>query len=1247
MTGTSSTQTTVRDVLARDLGQKIESVVKVYDKSHLAEDLRDFVITDSLAKEMRKFLGDFTGSLRTRIQGGDAGDGMAVWLWGFFGSGKSHVAKVLGYLLQNGVVDASDGSHAIDLFSRHLEDPSLPGANDLRGDLLQIREHAWCQTIAFEIKSQLDMANPDSVTEICLRTFYQSLGLSGTVWLARLERKLQKDGRYDAFVEAYRDKNLREWSADREEHGYYLEEIKEALASARESSVGAAADLLVAYQRDHSDVTPAGAAKEFADYLDDCKAEVTPREPHLIFVVDEMGQFVGDSSDKIEELRAIIEQCGVQAGGRVWFICTSQEALDQVLDRAGLKLAALGKLDARFSTKMKLTSEDVQRVVEERLLRKREAEESKLRELYTQREGAIADLCGLNLERVLTTVDRDRFIKAYPFLPMTMPLVQELFTAMRGFKLSGGERSMIDVAQGSLAALADRPLGAVVPLDMVFDQETDELSASDYLGTAGIKMINDSDKQVPDTPVPASSVLKALWLISRVEWVPKTPEAIARLLAPSLDTDVPALRSGVETTLKRLHESGMVGRDEATGQYKYLSEAERGVEADISDAISTYGVGVAKRRAMELLKTRVLTGGNLHSFKTPFGKKSAVSFSVKLDDEVLSGTGEIALEITSPLGASSVDAVEQANLAAGAKGRTIWWLAASQSLEDLTAMLKRIEALDRVPQQDKWRNERSDETVRILKDKEKERAGLERNATRKLEEALKTGVIYASGDGRDLDGSRDVRDIVQDCVVGVAEHLFTMFTMADRDFEEKNIPAYLRPATSKPQSLDPDLELFDANGHLNGNGALVSTAFDVLKVRKDQDQPVDGKAIVDLFAAIPYGWPNPLVRIVLAAMFRGGAIYLQTPDSDRPIYELGTPGVEALFTATHKFNKARFNPAIGGLTPDEVKSARDLLIGLGESSVPDTTHGLADRVSQVGARLKTSAFRVGDRVKLTALPVPDTHRTVEAMVDASVSLADPSARVRQFVDDVEQWREAVTFLQEYDNFIEAKLDARFADYKAIVAFSRLAPEVLQGEKGQAAKARVDDWDAVVAGRDVVSRWKVLAEAADAVVARYRAVYGEALLKCRDAIAQLRTGVEGSPEFLELDLQRRNKVIEQFFGVSGSLGGFEGVDISTVAGLRAASETRKLVDLHTLLVALPGYRTATVQVMERELEDQGSVLGEAPVKKKTARVQVTGRLGSKRIVRAEEFDALWSDLGAELRAEVKSKLADSDDVLLEG
>jgi hypothetical protein len=102
---------------------------------------------------------------------------------------------------------------------------------------------------------------------------------------------------------------------------------------------------------------------------------------------------------------------------------------------------------------------------------------------------------------------------------------------------------MIGLAQGTLQSLADQPLGVLAPFDLIFDQVTDELSSADYLGTTGVKLIRESDERIPDTPVPPSRVLKVLWLISRVEWVPRTPEVLARLLANQIDADL-----GFETT---------------------------------------------------------------------------------------------------------------------------------------------------------------------------------------------------------------------------------------------------------------------------------------------------------------------------------------------------------------------------------------------------------------------------------------------------------------------------------------------------------------------------------------------------------------------------------------------------------------------------------------------------------------------------------------------------------------------------
>ena len=555
---------------------------------------------------------------------------------------------------------------------------------------------------------------------------------------------------------------------DRLEHGFYLDETVSALAAALGRPIASARDMLTTYQRDHARVSPENFARELVDYLRSCATEVKPREPHIIFVIDEMGQFIADSSDRIHELQAIIEQAGAQGRGRIWFLCTSQEALDQVVDRTGIKLSALGKLDARFSVKIPLTGEDVRRVVQDRLLRKKEVALPALHRLYAAREGVIEDLCALRLDHKLATIDQQSFTAAYPFLPPTFPLVQELFNNMRGYKLSGSERSMIGLAQGTLQDLADRTLGVIAPLDLIFDQVIDELSTADYLGTTGVKSIRESDGRIPDTPVPPSRVLKALWLISRVEWVPRTPEVLARLLAEHIDTDLAKLRDDIQETLDRLQKAGLVGRDEATGQYKYLNEKERGIEEDIVAFIQDLGsgIGVAKRRATDLLKQRVLTRAKWGEFKITLGKSGLIPFSLTLDDETITSPGEIVIRLSSPLANPEIEAIEQENMARGTKGRVIWWVAG----EDTTLLdkLKRLEALEKVPERPKWKNDRSDETLRTLKEKDKERAGLEAHVAGLLESCLRNGRLYYAGEVTDLDSKKDIKGIAADFVTTVA-----------------------------------------------------------------------------------------------------------------------------------------------------------------------------------------------------------------------------------------------------------------------------------------------------------------------------------------------------------------------------------------------------------------------------------------------------------------------------------------------
>ncbi|MBK8482433.1 MAG: hypothetical protein IPL40_14920 [Proteobacteria bacterium] len=327
----------IRDLFVRDLGRKIEGVVKVYDHAALAQEIREFVLTDWTEEKLKNVLDTFTESLDARRKRAQPMDDMGIWISGFFGSGKSHFAKLVGYLLQNQAVDAETAESAMDLFEKHLNDGRF--ARDIKRRLGEIRLAASVKTVAFEIKSKQTLNNPNSVAEILLSTFYESLGYSDAIYLARIEKRLESRSRYGDFKGEYHKLFGQTWEEGRKEHEFNRSRIAKVMARIypeEYSTEKAAQDgLMDAYRTEK--VTAESVAKELVEWVDS-QPTTGGRQAHLMFVVDEMGQFIGDDRNKIEELRALVEQLGNQGKGKIWLVVTSQQALEQVCDRANLQL---------------------------------------------------------------------------------------------------------------------------------------------------------------------------------------------------------------------------------------------------------------------------------------------------------------------------------------------------------------------------------------------------------------------------------------------------------------------------------------------------------------------------------------------------------------------------------------------------------------------------------------------------------------------------------------------------------------------------------------------------------------------------------------------------------------------------------------------------------------------------------------------------------------------------------------------
>ena len=115
----------IQDLFERDIHRPINGVVKAdeIDPSSVWQELDEFVVT----RELTTHIDDLVAVLLSTIESeANTAGKNGIWISGFFGCGKSHLIKVLSYLLENNE-HTHNGEHrrAVDFFSDKLEDAML------------------------------------------------------------------------------------------------------------------------------------------------------------------------------------------------------------------------------------------------------------------------------------------------------------------------------------------------------------------------------------------------------------------------------------------------------------------------------------------------------------------------------------------------------------------------------------------------------------------------------------------------------------------------------------------------------------------------------------------------------------------------------------------------------------------------------------------------------------------------------------------------------------------------------------------------------------------------------------------------------------------------------------------------------------------------------------------------------------------------------------------------------------------
>lgn len=558
----------IRELLSRSLDRPIEEIIKVdqTDEYSVFTEIDEYVVTNRIREQYRQLLTAIADAPQ------EPTEGIGVWISGFFGSGKSSFAKNLGYALANRSVL---GSPAAKLFAAKFDDPKI--------DALISSINARIPTELFMFDVQVDRAvkkATERIAEIMYTVLLRELGYAEDYDIAELEIELEGERKLGDFEQLCRSVHDLDWQMVRKG----AQKISRASAILHQMVPGTyptADSWAQSIGAKSADITVA----KFVDRAFELTARRQPGKA-LVFIIDEIGQYVARSADKIEDLRAVIERFGQEGKNRLkakqipapaWVIVTSQEKLDEVVAAIDSKRVELAKLQDRFKHHVDLAPADIREVATRRVLSKKDEATPILRTLFADNEGQLNLACRLERTSRSSEIREDAFIQFYPYLPHYIDLSIDIMSGIRlqpgaPRHYGGSNRTIIKQAFEMLVsdrtALAEKPIGSLVTLDLVYELVEGNLSSEKQHD------INDIYERFRGDPADGGWALrsaKAICLLEFVRDLPRTPANIAAMLVDTVGMARPEVE--VERAIERLRKAQYV-RETEEG-YKLLTAQEK------------------------------------------------------------------------------------------------------------------------------------------------------------------------------------------------------------------------------------------------------------------------------------------------------------------------------------------------------------------------------------------------------------------------------------------------------------------------------------------------------------------------------------------------------------------------------------------------------------------------------------------------------------------------------------------------
>jgi hypothetical protein len=1068
----------INEIFVRDYADKknvIDPVIQVTreDPEKIFQDLDEYVITPEIDGYLRKFL-----DLMLESRSGPVNK-VCAWVSGFFGSGKSHFVKVLGNILKDRPIIDKMGS-------KYSSTQFFCAKHNLNYDKILTKE--FHNEVFFIHMLDHPYDKQWSISSIIYATVLDKLGYSTVFWIAEIEQILDEEGLFETFQKEVEKEFNQPWKTLRTQQHKTRAILIKLLPKIDPKTYASekAAEDGIQDAKDSFSLTPSLIVSKLIHFAE----KMDKQKGRIVLVLDEMSIYIAKNSERLQELDIFTEKVESTGKGKLWLLCTAQEALNEVIKNADTQKKEYFWLNDRFQMKFQLTPGNINTVVKKRLLEKKTDKnvEKNIKTLFSTYQGTFLQATQIpnatHSQDLFMNFKVNDFCEYYPLLPYHIYLMQEIFGLLRAKgeisqKMTGRERAVLLVVDllikyydsSTAQPFYNFEIGELVTFDRVFDIIDEELKAIDSKDRTNI--VDQISKLGLIDGLRIDSVAKALFLLQQVEiWLPSTIDNIAAVLYPKMGFDRNLHVNRVKECLETLEKNNWIKTKD--NQYHFLSTFERTFKQVLQEQIPSE---TEKQTLIKeiLNNTFKKSSGIERIHQINYQNTRILPIQVTADNDQLTNVGELKIEIYTPyLTINTPDLESNLHIKSIAESNSLLWI--SEADEEFEQMVSYKISLQKAIGEFERKNTPKDQKVQIeeiLRDAKNEQDVIVQDRLpSRLIHALERGKYLIQGKTVQLDGTKAFKEIFKEQIEKLADDLFPEFISLDkvRINEEKDIDAMLKwKGGALKADIFSQLKLFDATKkEILPTTKIPAKIINEIRQAHAKNEKMTGKDLIAKFQSPPYGWDEKIVRFAITALFKNGTVFFES--SSKPYFDPTSEDVLNAFKGTQLFNK--------------------IVLKLGEDITPEQRNQLSTAISdifkinggQTIEEIDTNLLKVLteniERIKKlhtiaeqNKLPFIKSFKELQTLVESIVAISSRNQRLIKFLEITQD----DTFKKEYELYLQFdkfESDNHISMYNRIKEFCKLNQKSLESiqPSGSPIIFLFNSVDTDLQAEEFISRW---------------------------------------------------------------------------------------------------------------------------------------------------------------------------------